>query len=714
VSSVRLLVEVKGQTYPHREALRKNYNLNWDQQRKQFYGQLLENSPRLNALIQFCERYNLRIAVEGTYLEIDNILETDSNISEEGGNTLEGLGKIGDETLPENQRPGFKEVDITEDFSIENDFTEYFEGTRFTKPRKIQLQTLSEVTDALREGYKNIILECPTGSGKSALAMMIPKMFGEFAYISTHLKGLQKQYMDEMPFMRSMMGRANYTCKLPVEPGTYSKELAREALEQALAGNIGNSCDAASAPCKTIGGEFKCSFKLNLQDFDESQELCDYYESLSDARNSRYFISNVAYLMALHSAAPGIYLPTRPFLVVDEAHNLINNMMSQFSIDLSLGTLERLFHIPKESEDAQTRTEMLSSWSPNNSTFGFPKVPSITTKTDERIWQISARVWEAYLQHLKEVIVQKIEDGEYVTKELNLANNYKERLKSILKFINKDWKNWVWQFDNDRDPFKISFKPLQVTDYAEDLMLSLGHKRVFLSATILDADTYCAELGLDPAETTFIRVRYSPFPSKNRPVITKLVGGNLSHRGMTPETLKKTANKIAEIANEHPNEKGLILPYTNTLEHQLVDILKEHHPLVAARIIQHTKDSHERESTFKHFNKSKGNEIIISTYANQGYDGKTVGFLIVPKVPFQPLGDVQVKKKMEMNPRWYKVMTAMELTQMLGRIVRSETDQGKMYILDPNFRFHWDVGFDEEPLRKFMPNYLNQTIRESF
>ena len=249
---MRLLIEVQGQTYPHREALRKNFNLNWDSSRKQFYGHLLEGSPRLNALIQFCERYNLRIAVEGVFLEIENTLDTDTDIKQEGGSDTSELGKIGSESLPENARPGFKVVDITEDFEIENDMTEFFEGTRFTSPRRIQLQTLSEVTDALREGYRNIILECPTGSGKSALAMMIPKIFGDYAYISTHLKGLQKQYMDEMPFMRSMMGRSNYSCKLPIEPGTYSKELAREALEQALQGNIGTSCDAANAPCKTI------------------------------------------------------------------------------------------------------------------------------------------------------------------------------------------------------------------------------------------------------------------------------------------------------------------------------------------------------------------------------------------------------------------------------------------------------------------------------
>ena len=648
MSTLRVLVEVQGKTYPHREGLKKNFNLQWDNHRKQFYGQLLNNSPRFTALVQFCERFNLRIAVEGAFLEIDNELEVESDIENEGGASQEGLGKIGVEPLPENQMPGFKVIEITENFDIKTDMREYFENTRFSTPRKIQLQSLSEVTECLKEGYKNIILECPTGSGKSALAMMIPKIFGEYAYISTHLKGLQKQYMEEMPFMRSMMGRANYTCKLPVEPGTYSKELAREALEQALQGNIGTSCDASSAPCKTIGPEFKCSFKLNLKEFDESQELCDYYESLSEARNSRYFISNVAYLMALHSAAPGVYLPNRPFLVIDEAHNLIKNMMSQFSIDLSLGTLEKLFHIPKESKDAPQRKKLLSPWTPNNPSLGFPKVNSITTKTEERIWQISARVWEAYLGSLRDIIIQKIEDGEYTAKEL------------------------------------------------------------------LDANTYCEEMGLIPEETAFIRVRYSPFPSSNRPIITNYVGGNLSHRSINKTTLTKTVDRIVEIANEHPHEKGLILPYTNILENQLVDMINESHPLVAARLIQHTKDSHERESTFKHFNNSKGNEILISTYANQGYDGKTVGFLIVPKVPFQPLGDVQVKKKMESNPRWYKVMAAMELTQMLGRIVRSETDKGKMYILDPNFRFHWDVGFDKEPLRNFMPPYLNRTIEESF
>lgn len=709
---MRSLVEITGQTFPHKEKLKEHFNLSWDNHRKQFYAHLLPESPRLKQLTEFCHRYSLRVSVEGVIIESTEEVES-TEVDAEGGEDQSELGKVGDLSLPADSKKGYKCIDITKDMPILHDTTEYFDGTRFTVPRQIQLQTLSETTNALNEGYKNIIIECPTGTGKSALAMMIPKLYNEFAYISTHLKGLQKQYMEEMPFMRSMMGRANYTCKLPVMPGTYSKEIAKEALEQALQGNIGNSCDASSAPCKTIGGEFKCDFKLNLQDEDSNQELCDYYDSLNTAKNSRYFISNVAYLMALHSAAPGIYLEKRPFLVVDEAHNLIRNMMSQYSIDLSKSTIEKLFHIPKESDNAQEREKLLNSWSPQSQTFGFPKIPSLTAKTDERIWEISARVWEAYLKFLFETIVEKLDADEYTAQEMNMATNYKEKLRGILKVINKDWKNWVWQFDNEKDPFKISFKPLRVDKYAEELMLSLGDKRIFLSATILDADTFCDELGLNLDETAFIQVRYSPFPKENRPIKTKIIGGNLSHGQIGKLSLEKTAAKIAEISMNHPNKKGLILPYTNALENQIVDYLESNHPLVAARLVQHTKDGTERAATFKHFNESEGNEILISTYANQGYDGKTVDFLVVPKVPFQPLGDVQVKKKMDANPRWYKVMAAMELTQMLGRIVRSETDTGTMYILDPNFRFHWDVGFDNEPLKKFMPSYLNQTIEQS-
>ena len=86
-----------------------------------------------------------------------------------------------------------------------------------------------------------------------------------------------------------------------------------------------------------------------------------------------------------------------------------------------------------------------------------------------------------------------------------------------------------------------------------------------------------------------------------------------------------------------------------------------------------------------------------------------VGFTIVPKVPFGPLGDIQVKTKAETNPKWYAVQTAIELAQMCGRCVRSADDVGHTYIIDPSFWFHFERGFNY-PLAKLLPSYLATTI----
>ena len=79
-----------------------------------------------------------------------------------------------------------------------------------------------------------------------------------------------------------------------------------------------------------------------------------------------------------------------------------------------------------------------------------------------------------------------------------------------------------------------------------------------------------------------------------------------------------------------------------------------------------------------------------------------VDFTILPKVPFGPLGDIQVKTKAETNPKWYVLMTAIELAQMCGRCVRNEKDIGHTYIIDPSFWFHFERGFNY-PFVKLLP-----------
>ena len=78
----------------------------------------------------------------------------------------------------------------------------------------------------------------------------------------------------------------------------------------------------------------------------------------------------------------------------------------------------------------------------------------------------------------------------------------------------------------------------------------------------------------------------------------------------------------------------------------------------------------------------------MSTYLNQGFDGKEAAYCIVVKLPYLSLGDVRTAKKMKATPAWYSQQTGIALAQMCGRAVRSRTDKANTYIIDPSFCFN--------------------------
>ena len=259
----------------------------------------------------------------------------------------------------------------------------------------------------------------------------------------------------------------------------------------------------------------------------------------------------------------------------------------------------------------------------------------------------------------------------YDKRELSYASNCVARIEDLLGSIATDWENWVYQVDEQNEyPTWVGFKPLKVADYSDELLLNLGQQRIFMSGTILNYDIFGRELGLKPEETAFISVDYSPFPEKNRPIYTHIKGGKLSRKDRGEDSYKKCADAIATIAAKYPEKKGLILPFTDDIENGIVEALKDNHR----------------------------------------FDGKMVDFTVIAKVPFGPLGDIQVKTKAENDPKWYQLMTAVELAQMAGRCVRSQTDTGHTYIIDPSFMFHFERGMKNNPLARVLPPYIATSI----
>ena len=76
----------------------------------------------------------------------------------------------------------------------------------FKSPRTDQLETISEIIDAISRGYKYIVLEAGTGTGKSAIAATLSSIY-DSSYILTVTKQLQDQYLEDFTNLCLVKGR---------------------------------------------------------------------------------------------------------------------------------------------------------------------------------------------------------------------------------------------------------------------------------------------------------------------------------------------------------------------------------------------------------------------------------------------------------------------------------------------------------------------------
>ena len=71
----------------------------------------------------------------------------------------------------------------------------------FTSQRHNQQKVLDQISNAFNSGCKYIILEAPTGFGKSPVAIAVALSLGS-SYICTATKDLQTQYSNDFPYLR--------------------------------------------------------------------------------------------------------------------------------------------------------------------------------------------------------------------------------------------------------------------------------------------------------------------------------------------------------------------------------------------------------------------------------------------------------------------------------------------------------------------------------
>ncbi|MDR2873796.1 MAG: ATP-dependent DNA helicase [Methanobrevibacter sp.] len=522
----------------------------------------------------------------------------------------------------------------------------------FDYPRKGQLEIIADIENAIDKGYKYVILEAGTGTGKSAIATTLAKMYAS-SYILTMTKQLQSQYMNEFNFPL-VKGRSNFDC---------------------LTDNFDSTCDIGA--CKTAprskkffcrygvnqnptldGTEaFKTAFGSNI--YFNSGNKCNYWLQKANAINSPITLMNYDYAILEFNYVN--HFGKRDLLILDEAHNIEDKLMRILELNLYNKRIE------KDINKKLTK-DILSSDNPK-----------------EWILEIEA-IAEAYNEiSLSDLPINKVDRIRTTTKRLN-------QLKANLK---KEPRNWVIDTNN----VGVSFKPLRINNYAHDYLLDHGEVCLFLSATILSHTMFAKWLGIKPNEIYHIKVD-SPFPPDKRPIELTLAGKMSKNR--IKQTAPKTLDILNKILKKHANDKGLIHTHSYRCQQYITNKLTD------SRLISHS--SANRERILDYFEKSDDPLVLVSPSMSEGVDlpYDKCRFQVIYKVPFPYLGDKQVNQRRKKDQRWYSYKTVMTLMQAYGRGMRAEDDSCHTYILDTDIK----ILFKSPMYKSLVPEFFKEAIIE--
>jgi ATP-dependent DNA helicase DinG len=235
----------------------------------------------------------------------------------------------------------------------------------------------------------------------------------------------------------------------------------------------------------------------------------------------------------------------------------------------------------------------------------------------------------------------------------------------------------------ERKISKVVFKPLNVAPYCVDLLTHCSTTFI-TSATILDIDTFCRNIGLDRNQVQFIEVG-SDFPIENRPIYPLNVA-HLNYVALqVPGIQRMIAAAVDEIMNMHANEKGII----HTTSYKQVEFIRHFLSKENKRRLISTNPEIPRDEIIaQHWLESNNGSVLISPSLHTGLDLKDdkSRFQILVKIPYPSKADRWIAKKMHLDGgRWYNRQTALRLVQACGRSIRSVDDWAKTYVLDSLF-----------------------------
>lgn len=529
--------------------------------------------------------------------------------------------------------------------------------------RSLQERVLKQVLDAHSRGVRTIILQAPTGTGKSLIGRTLCNHF-ESAYLLTPTKSLQNQYwadFSESGRISLLKGKANYDCEV------YDRAYTAE-----------------DAPCQSqkSGRQIKIC---------RDAGTCPYYLARDVAAASDISIMNFVLYLTWRMIGAEQEIPLfdqREIHIVDEAHRIEDCVTNHLELKLYEWQLKKMLG-----------ADLFRTLGP---------MPLDAKNQDQAAMEYLGKVGKAnqarLMEYLREYGASSV--GELAAMAMEAEDIKKEVLPSLQL---REKLNNLFQGEESVDNYALGFgteayrkgrpngtfvsaKPLDIKTYVKDRVL--GQTTVFMSATLPLTEVWARDLGLTDYEIIDVP---SDFPATNRPIFFTPVGS--FKKGGAEKMAGSIGTKIEKILEHFPQEKGIIHTPSYAFNRLLAEHLKGNRFLVC----QSGDDS---EPMLEKHKETKEPTLLVSPAMREGVDLKDElsRVQIIVKAPFDSLGDAAIRKKMEKNPQWYSMRSLTSLLQMYGRSIRSQTDYARTYILDTDL-----LDFMKK-MRKHIPPYVLEAV----
>jgi len=360
--------------------------------------------------------------------------------------------------------------------------------------RKYQKEVIQKIVKDFESGVDVILLQAPTGFGKSYVNMALCSCHSPSYYTTPQLVLLDQVENDANleGCMKVIRGRSNYPC---IYEG-------------------GSTC--ADGPC-IRKEEFECPLR----------GACEYTIKRGEASVSRvvsttlaYYITAVTQHKEVSFPPHGVMFGHRKLVVIDEGHGLEDWIRKFFSLTVS--------NIEKKSD---------MTWD------------DVLVYVDEATKKAIERLSELHNKHILGLTVDEASEMDRVEKLVQKLNFFKADYKKH--------KNWIFEYklySGKDDIGRIELKPIMIDKYG-GIVWSKGDKFIISSATILHPKLFVRSLGLEDRKWSLIDVP-SSFPPENNRIVDASVG-RMSFKNKN-ELMPRAIKVLNEILTREAGKRGII------------------------------------------------------------------------------------------------------------------------------------------------------------